>query len=90
MAKTAIEFDGFKTKHTDRRFAGEFDYTDPTGRRFTLDTEELTVAEEGCTGEVVTATVGLPDPGTEAAHLLLAAVLTAMDMQDDYEVVKKS
>lgn len=89
MTKTAIKYTGFATERTDKRFRGEFDYTDPDGRRCTLDCEELTVAEEGCTGEVVTATVGLPDPGTEAAHLLLAAMLTAMGM-DDYEVVKKA
>lgn len=87
--KTAIKYTGSATERLDKKFRGEFDYTDPDGRQFTLDIEELTVAEEGCTGEMVTATVGLPDPGTEAAHLLLTAMLAAMDM-DDYEVVKKA
>ena len=90
MTKTAIKYTGTATERLDKKFRGEFDYTDPGGRRFTLHNEELTVSEEGCTGEMVTATVGLPDPGTEAAYLLLAAVLNAMDMGDDYEVVKKS
>lgn len=58
---------------------GDFSYVDPSGRRITLVGEELTVTERGCTG-LVSASVSLPDPGTEAARKLAAAVLSALGL----------
>ncbi|WP_435112384.1 hypothetical protein [Nocardiopsis synnemataformans] len=86
--KAAIEYTGFETKHIDKKFRGQLDYTDPEGRRLTIEDEVMTVREEGCT-DWVSASVSLPDPGTEAAQLLVRAVLAAMEMDEDYELVKK-
>lgn len=64
-------------------------YTDPQGRTFSLDREELTVAEEACTHRVQ-ASVSLPEPREEAALPLVRAVLAAMGLDADYELVEKA
>lgn len=76
-----------ETQYLDGR-AGDFTYLDPSGRTIRLDCEELTVTEDACTHEV-SATVGLPDPGTDAALLLMRALMQAMELHEDYELVKK-
>ena len=86
---TAIKFNGNETTHTNEKVAGQFQYTDWDGRSFTLDIEELTVIEPACVGNAV-ARVGLPEPGSEAAFLLVDAVLAAMAMGESYELVKRS
>lgn len=88
MSKTAIHYTGTDTEHIDRRFSGQFLYLDPDGRKFKLESEELTVTEEA-DAATATASVGLPDPGTEAALLLVRAVMEAMELHYDYDLVAK-
>lgn len=85
-----IEYTGFDTKHIDRKTNADFTLIDPDGRHLSLRAEELTVSEEGCTGERVGATVGLPDPKSEAALLLMNALMKAMELDYDYELVAKT
>ena len=68
---------------------GDFSCVDGYGRKFTLDREELTVSEETCTGEWVSSTVGLPGAGEEPALPLAHAVLRAMGLDEDYDLVKR-
>ena len=84
-----VEYNGNRTEFRKERFAGDFAYVDPHGRRAVFNCEELTVAEETCTGEQVTAHVELPDPGSEAALEVARAVLVAMGLGEDYELVKR-
>ena len=92
---TAIEFTGRETRTLDKTFRDqtgqlyEFTLIDPDGRRLHTQMEELTVSEEGCTGQRITATVGLPDAGSEAALALLRALMSAMGV-DDYELTPKT
>ena len=81
-----VEYDGIRTGFRKEQFTGDFAYVDPHGRRALFDSEELTVVEETCTGEQVTAHVELPDPGSEAALEVARAVLVAMGLGEDYEL----
>lgn len=85
---STVQYTGSGTKYLDAPHQGDFTYLDPAGRRITLDREELTVAEEGCTG-VAEATVGLPDPGSEAALVLMRALMKAMGLDGSYEITEK-
>lgn len=92
---TTIEFTGFETKHLTRNYGvdgrgrADFTYIDPDGRRLHTVLEELTVSEQTCEGPRIAATLGLPDPGTEAAFLLVNALLKAMDMDEDYALAAR-
>lgn len=88
--KKAIEYTAAgQTKHTDKRGSGQFQYTDWVGRTLKLQQEELTASEEACEGHRVEASVGLPDPGSEAALLVVQAVMEAMELHYDYELTAK-
>jgi hypothetical protein len=84
---TVIEYTGRETKHHDRKSKYDFTLIDPDGRRLSTELEELTVSDQGCTGEHFEATVSLPDPKSEAALLLMRALMKAMEL--DYELVAK-
>lgn len=67
---------------------GDCSYVDGYGRKFTLDSGEVTVTEEGCAGEV-SANITLPVLDEEAALPVARAILTAMGVLDDYDLVKR-
>lgn len=67
---------------------GDCSYVDGYGRTFTLDSGEVTVTEEGCAGEV-SATITLPVLDEVAALPVARAILTAMGVLDDYDLVKR-
>ncbi|MFE0270471.1 hypothetical protein ACFWZ7_24760 [Nocardiopsis alba] len=72
---------------TDTEVGGDFALADHLDRRVILTEEQLTVREGACVSDVE-ASMTLPDGG-EASLRLLDALLVAMDMADEYEVVPK-
>ncbi|WP_017602431.1 hypothetical protein [Nocardiopsis lucentensis] len=91
---TTIEYTGFATNTLDKPYAAktgqryDFTYIDPDGRRLHTSMEDVTVSEETCEGWRVEASVSLPEPGTEAAVLVVRALMAAMEIDDRYQLVE--